>query len=106
MKAEISDDILTLKKIKVGPYEYKIVHGPTQANEDGLCTPNKLTIHIALHAEKSRAVNTILHESIHALWDVFNLDDPVGEEAAVTAIANGVQMLLKDNPKLLKLLSE
>ena len=48
-----------------------------------------------------RHVNTILHEVLHAVWDQVGLNATLTEdqqEQVVTGIANGLTMILADNP--------
>ena len=48
---------------------------------------------------------TILHESMHALWDHFDLPTK-NEEHTISCLSKGFLMLIVDNPKLLKYLGE
>lgn len=50
----------------------------------------------------ARAVEVFLHELMHALWWVDNLDDatPLTEEHAVSHLANGLMQVHRDNPWL------
>lgn len=47
-------------------------------------------------------VNTLIHESLHALWREYSLP-PEHEEHIVTCLANGLTQVLRDNPELITL---
>ena len=45
-------------------------------------------------------INTVVHETLHAVWHSANLpDEGVDEEDVVTCLANGLQQVLRDNPE-------
>jgi len=48
-------------------------------------------------------VNTVLHEILHGLWREYDLPDE-DEEHCVITLANGLQALMQDNPKLFTML--
>ena len=89
-----------ITNIKIGPYDYTVIHGPIISEDSGLCLPSKLEIYINTHESEERETDTLLHECLHALWDVFNLGESCDEETAVRALASGLIMLIKDNPDI------
>lgn len=46
--------------------------------------------------------NTLLHEIIHAVWDLADLKEGDTEEKIVTLIANGLSQVFLNNPTVFK----
>ena len=55
---------------------------------------------------KSRQIETLLHETIHAIYHEYNIHDDDKEERIVTVFATGWQQVLTDNPDLTKLIQK
>lgn len=98
-------------QINVGGKTYKIKEkntlkqGGTEYN--GLCFLEHQEIHVKKKfPEESSKTKVFLHEVIHAINHHFNLlhDDHDKEEEVTTIIANGLNMVLKDNPELVEYL--
>ena len=53
----------------------------------------------------SETVDTILHETLHALWLLFD-HDKEPEEHVVRTLATGLTTIMRDNPKLFGALQE
>lgn len=49
--------------------------------------------------------DTLLHEILHAVYFVWNLEDKDDEERTVTGLSTGLSTVLHDNPELVELLS-
>jgi hypothetical protein len=49
---------------------------------------------------KEFVANIVWHEVMHALWAYFDIPTK-GEETKVLRIANGITMIMKDNPQLM-----
>ena len=47
-------------------------------------------------------INTVVHETFHAIWYASNLPEEADEEDVVTCLANGLQQVLRDNPEYAK----
>jgi hypothetical protein len=41
---------------------------------------------------------TLLHEILHAIWDVYSVKKGDGEERIITSLAMGVSACIRDNP--------
>lgn len=104
--------------ITVGPFPYHIIYdgGATAkrsvvalADLVGQCDLNALTIWIDPDRPEARIRETLVHELLHALWDVAGLPsrdtERVGQEETVDALASGLTLLLRDNPALVKYLT-
>lgn len=66
----------------------------------GICESETFQIKISQGQNDLHAKNTFIHELLHAIYFVQGLSDDVDEEIAVTALANGLQAALQDNPGL------
>ena len=93
-----------METIKIGPYEYKLLRGDHPTGDDGTCSVNKLEIRIGKHENATREADTILHECLHAIWDLFGLEEKADEETAIHAFAVGIRMLIRDNPELKRMI--
>lgn len=98
------------RSIKIGPYVYDII-----LHDDGLarrgrghwgeCDNNALQIHIAapaMMAEPAFFASVVLHEMLHAIWAVRDIDAKMKEEAIVSHIEKGLIAIMRDNAELLR----
>jgi len=91
------------KTIKIGPYEYEIRLFPDSTTSDyGACVYNHQTIFLSANQHAERAGDTLLHEVLHAIWDVsgFDVQPDLHEETIVRSFATWLSLVLRDNPKL------
>ena len=51
---------------------------------------------------KLKLMDTLLHEVLHAIYNVGNISDEDEEERIVSIMASGLTQVLRDNPKLRK----
>lgn len=74
----------------------------------GMCRVEKSLIEYCSEQSQTEIVNTILHEILHAVIYVFDIefDTNKKEECLVTKMANGLHTLLSDNPDLMRWLAE
>lgn len=97
--------------IRIGPYDYALERlSDSEADRHmrwGDCWPGRYVIRIApLIPTAAKAVNTLVHEALHAIFDAMNIEDGDKEERLVTAIGNGLSMLYRDNPWLMAWIAE
>lgn len=90
---------LSYFKIKIKETD-ELVNG-----EYGSYSRNKHLILINKHQPELEKVNTLLHEVLHVIFDVYNLDK-TNEEHLVSCISNGLTESFYRNPALVKLLSK
>jgi len=98
-------------KIKIGPYDYNVetvdhlmdLQGELYGQHDP--SSNTIRINGAIKNEQIKA-ETLWHEILHAIWNIFHLGCPCEEEKAVSSLATGVAMVMRDNPALRKYLWE
>ena len=95
------------KTVRVGTFTYTVavVDGLKDDEGDdqwGLCIHSKQSIQIDNgHATPLAAVDTIIHEIMHAIWDERGLGKKEPEERAIQALATGLTGVLQNNPKLM-----
>ena len=91
------------KRIKVGPYTYTVETYPDATSSDhGACVYNHQAIFLSENQHAERAGDTLLHEVLHAIWDVAGFDTmpDLHEESIVRGMATWLSAILKDNPAL------
>lgn len=97
------------KKIKVGPYTYTVQLYPDSTISDhGACVYAHQTIFINPNQHPDRAGDTLLHEVLHAIWDLsgFDVMPDLHEETVVRSFASWLSQVLKDNPELTKFVTD
>ena len=94
------------KKIKVGPYDYTIRSYVWKAEDDqiGGCDTQRLVLSVDDSGPAMVTKNTLLHEVLHAVYDLYDLGPDDSEEDVVMRLSNGLQMVMVDNPGLGKYL--
>lgn len=96
-----------MRKLKIGPYTYTIeyVSNPNHDGNEvwGYHNPLTQTIVIDKDASDDRQAAILMHEIMHACWDI-GLDNrkECSEEDVCTQLAPLISMVLKDNPDLRK----
>ena len=98
----------TPKRIKSGYLDFKLVPRSKKWSVKhkalGMCVPEDA--HIAYYSKQKRSeiVNTILHEMLHGVVYMFDINfrSLRDEERVVRKMANGLHTVLKDNPQFLE----
>lgn len=98
----------TPKRIKIGYLDFKLMprskKWSVKHKAVGMCVPEDG--HIAYYSKQKRSeiVNTILHEMIHGVVYMFDINfrNLREEERVVRKIANGLHTVFKDNPEFLE----
>lgn len=85
-------------KLKIVGREYDVVKDETCVDEDGSINFETNTIYIKNGQQRLSEVDTLLHESLHAIDDIFQLD--LTERQVFCAIS-GIIALFRDNPALM-----
>jgi Zn-dependent peptidase ImmA (M78 family) len=91
------------RKVKIGPYNYVIKLYPDATTTDyGACVYNHQTIFLSANQHAERAGDTLLHEILHAIWDVagFDVMPELHEESIVRSTATMLSAVLRDNPQI------
>lgn len=75
-----------------------------QATSPGIAHIDTLSGEIKyMHTDATDTVDSVLHEVLHGLWYMFDLDgDQEVEEHVVKVLATGLTCVMKDNPVLFR----
>lgn len=95
--------------VKVGAHTYKF-HYIQLGTHVGECLTTKKVIKIDKFLDGSYLVETILHETMHAIWYEWGIKNSeqsdsafaagvTTEEHAINGLANGLMAVFRDNPK-------
>ena len=101
-----------MKKLKIGPYTYKIAKLPCpdadSANELGYCNITYKVLAVKEGLDRYSYVATLMHEINHAIVHYMNIlgSGPIDEERLVDCMANAWLEVFRDNPKLLDLIQD
>lgn len=94
-------------EVRVGFRTYRVIEhkhdiaGPNGAAV-GLHRGTSNEMHVSSAQPAREIANTLLHEILHAVWDVYSLGDTEhnDEESIVNALANGLCGVIRENPGL------
>lgn len=111
-KPDTGERIKLPTTVRIGPHDYTIKQwGKMAADNDGslgLCDKTTSTILVADYLSDQKACEVLIHECLHACYDVAGLhygpgkgDATVEEERLVNGLAYAVTGVLRDNPQLL-----
>lgn len=90
---------MNLKRLKIGRRFYKVIR-QYMAKDYGRVNLNRGIIRIDDPQPPEIVADATLHEILHAIWADRRLPDRVREERAVTALAQGLTAVFRDNPGL------
>ena len=94
--------------VKIGSVNYSIDFVPDLRDDDGERLTGQHDYNVGVIRLDDAVYNmdilhnTLMHEVLHGIWAHQSLPT-ANEEEYVSSIANGLTMVLKDNPKLLEL---
>lgn len=88
-----------LKRLKIGRRHYRVVR-EFMPKDFGYINHDSRVIKIDDPQPPLIVVDAILHEALHGIWLDRGLPDRAYEEPAVTALAQGLAALFRDNPGL------
>lgn len=96
--------------VRVGPYDIRILIADTLQMTASARWGEFSSIEQAIRvdvgiATNAKAVDTVIHELLHAIWWAYQIRDDDKEERTVSMIALGWLALLRDNPDLLQWLN-
>ena len=93
-------------KIQIGPYPYSIVDWPVAAANEaacyGQCDYDKLEIRVRQDLKPSRKAEVLLHEILHACWEVGTIPANPEEEHAVNALGIHLTNAMRTNPEVFR----
>lgn len=88
-----------LKQLKIGRRVFRVVHQHLP-KDHGTIIFNTNILRLDDPAPPFRRADTIIHEVLHGLWQYHGLPQRPTEERAVTALAQGLATVFRDNPGL------
>ena len=93
------------KKVKIGCFTYVVEAWSEDlaeaAKSFGSCSNRHHRIQVATHYSDDKVRAILLHEVLHAIWDVWSLEDEDDEERIIRTLTHGLMAVINDNPKLL-----
>jgi len=92
------------KTIKVGPYDYDVVHAKIdpEAERVGDFDSTLSRIRVTTDMNDIRTVETLLHEIFHAIFYSYGIGNHLEEENIVGLMSTGLAGVLRDNPDFAK----
>ena len=95
--------------VRVGYRDYAIIEWDRKdaASSDryGECDKANAIIRVSTDYGALKAANTLLHEVLHACFDVAAIEGDDPEERTVTSLANVLAQVIRDNPDLVAYLT-
>lgn len=98
-----------MKSVRVGPFDVRIEHltGMDHDNRLGDYSTTDLLIRLReKYCSEQQRAETLLHEIIHAVWDVYGIKAKEGEERAVGLLSIALSAVIRDNPELIAWLTK
>jgi len=98
------------KRVRVGNHDFDYLYGTIEADDRyvyGRMNPRHTQILIDDSNAESQIRDTVLHETLHAIWsDAPHILDSETEEQVVRALTPGLLSVMRENPKLVAYLLE
>lgn len=91
--------------VRIGPYDIKVSIVDATPDEDdwGVYYDDQCLICLATGAPNGPfAVDSVLHEILHAVYRMAKLAEGDGEERVVSLVSVGLTQIFRDNPELLE----
>lgn len=102
-------DVTKLSPIKVGGFAFKVIDDSEVLNAAGLVGQTRtMDVVIALRAGNvpdSYVTQSALHEVLHAIADIY-METEQPNESTIASMSQGLFQVLRDNPKLVKAITE
>lgn len=98
------------KSLKIGYKDYDIQElDPKHASDldiMGDCHNAESRIRVLICDNPWDTINTLVHETFHAVYALQSLEEGDSEERVVNSMANGFVGVLRDNPDLLRMITD
>lgn len=97
--------MIPFKSIRVGSYDVKVTPLTVEESEKCLGVFHKNEMRMGLadkYATKQLEAQIVLHELLHAIYDVMGIHAKDGEERTVGQMSQGLAQVMRDNPKLIE----
>lgn len=96
--------------VRVGYRDFDVVEWDRKDAEAsgryGECDKANAIIRVSTDRGSVKAANTLIHEILHAAWDIGDMPGKVDEEKVVTVLANQLSQVWRDNPGLVAYLTD
>ena len=92
-------------KLRVGHADYAVMAMDPDTHDDfgtnaGECCNATMVILVDPTLPPSEQGRTLLHEALHAVWDVYGLPATVTQEGACSRLEGPLLCLIRDNPHM------
>ncbi len=98
------------KSLRIGPFDYTVEDWePREAANDrryGEVSHVLLRIRVDTCHGPLQALNTLLHEIMHAIWHQYSMGKDDEEERSIEIMAGAWTQVYRDNPDLLRFIGE
>lgn len=95
--------------IRIGPFDIDIIPLTVQQSDDsgrwGEFSSRHQNIKFCVECDPIVALDTFIHEVLHAVHWSMNIQEGANEEAIVSSTATGLTGVFRDNPELLPWMS-
>lgn len=96
--------------LRVGPVVYRVVEMGYQqaeaAGSDGCCEFRVKIIRVREDLNRDDKARILLHEVMHAAYNMGDLSDGCTEEKVVTVLANQMAAIWRDNPDFVRFMND
>lgn len=96
---------LPTSSLRIGPYDIAVLSWEPRSaqanNSSGEFSSTEMCIRINCRTDRLFAVDTVLHEILHAIYWAYQIKPEDGEERTVTVLATAWLQVYRDNPGLL-----
>ena len=92
------------KSVRVGPHDIRFadINGDDAKKNYGTFVPTEQAIRLHdQYASGSLAVDTVIHEILHAIFAVGTVEVKQGEEHVVSVLGTFLTQIIRDNPELI-----
>lgn len=92
--------------VRVGYVDYQIVPTYDSDGDKGKCDFDSRVIFVRDNLSQPERANTLLHEILHAAWEMGDLADGCAEEKIVNVLANQLTAIWRDNPEFVAFMND
>ena len=99
------------EKVRIGAFDFQIQrwnsYQAAAAQRWGECSTTEFVIRIQVDMPtRHKAVDTVLHEIMHAIYVIFGVEDDDKEERIVSMFAKALAGVYRDNPWIIEWLKK
>jgi hypothetical protein len=93
-----------VKIVRVGPFDIQLVTLTDKERDNNMGTFSDTSLTIALretYSLKQQEAETLLHEILHAIYEIMGVKAKDTEERVVAQMSIGLAGVIRDNPELM-----